>query len=176
MVREKIVSAMLSSNLAWHADFERAIDRLTAFGMSDALGAALWRFKYLRDQAAFKKALYLLADKAEERIKRPKTSYLFGLVIGVMQEWNDDTCSHCEGTGLLAHPGTPSRALKCTKCGGSGLKTYSDWERSNNCGLSGVWNVGHQKNFDAVMGCLTGAAAATGGKVRELLRPEQEML
>jgi hypothetical protein len=175
-VKEKIVSAAQSKDLAWHAEFEKAIDRLTAFGMSDPLGAALWRFKYLRDRAAFKKAMYLLADKAEERIKKPKSKYLFGLVAGVMCEWALDLCQHCNGTGLLASPGAPTRTVKCTKCEGSGLKMYSDWERSNNCGLKGAWNPGHQKNFDEVMICLTGATAATGGRVNELLKNAPEML
>lgn len=176
MIQEKIVSAMQSSNLAWHAEFERAIDRLTAIGMSDALGAALWRFRYLHDRAAYKRAHALLADKAEIRIKRKKGPYLFGLVGCAILEWSDDRCMHCEGTGLFAHPGNPVRSIKCSKCGGSGLRSYSDWERSNNCGLNGVWNAGHQKNFDAVMSCLTGSAAAAGGRARELLKDSHEGL
>lgn len=48
-VREKIVGAFEAKNLAWHAEFERAIDHLTAVGMSDALGSALFRAKYCND-------------------------------------------------------------------------------------------------------------------------------
>lgn len=176
MVQEKIVSAMQASNLAWSADFEKAIDRLTAVGMSDALGAALWRFKYLNDRGAFKRALYLLADRVEERIKKPKSDYMLGIVTGVMREWAIDLCPHCDGTGFLAVAGAPSRGSKCAKCDGSGLKTYSDWERSNNCGLHGAWNPGHQKNFDVAMGCLTGATASSNGRVRELLKTGHEVL
>ena len=176
MIQEKIVNAMQSSNLAWHAEFERAIDRLTAIGMSDALGSALWRFKCLHDRSAYKRAHALLSDRAEARIKREKGPYLFGLVSGAIFEWSDDRCAHCEGTGLLAHAGHPVRTIKCSKCGGSGLRSCSDWERSNNCGLAGKWNAGHQKNFDGVMSCLTGAAAAASGRARELLRETHEGL
>lgn len=177
-VKEKIVSAAQSKDLAWEADFEKAIDRLTAFGMSDPLGSALWRLKYLHDRNAYKRALWLLVDKAEARLKRSKGPYLFNLVTGVMREWAIDSCQHCDGTGLLpaAHTSSQTRVAKCGKCDGSGLKTYSDWERSNNCGLKGVWNAGHQKNFDEVMICLTGATAATGGRVKELLKNAPEML
>lgn len=176
MIQEKIVSAMQSSNLAWHAEFEKSIDRLTAVGMSDALGSALWRFKYLHDRGSFKRALYLLADRVEQRTKKPKNDYMFGIVTGAMREWAIDLCPHCDGTGFVAVAGAPSRGSKCTKCDGNGLKTYSDWERSNNCGLKGEWNAGHQKNFDAAMGCLKGATAASGGRVRELLKTEHEVL
>lgn len=176
-VKEKIVNAAQSKDLAWEADFEKAIDRLTAFGMSDSLGAALWRFKYLRDRAASKRAFCLLLDKAAARLKRDKDGdYLKNMVAGVMREWMMENCDKCFGTGLVPPPGAASRAVKCTKCDGTGLKRYSDFERSMNCGLKGIWNRGHQRIFDEVMTCLVGATAATGGRVAELLKNSSDML
>lgn len=167
-VKEKIVSAAQSKDLAWEADFEKAIDRLTAFGMSDPLGAALWRLKYLHDRAAYATAHGLLVKKASDRLRGKEKSYLRGLANGAMMEWALENCPTCNGTGVTVSNNRP--ALQCAKCGGSGLKKYSDWERSNNCGLKGIWNVGHQKNFDEVMICLTGSTAATGARVKELLK------
>lgn len=167
-VKERIVSAAQSKDLSWEEDFEKAIDRLTAFGMSDPLGAALWRLKYLNDAAAHKRALYLLVKKARDRLRAPDLDYLIQMARGVVREWTIDACDTCHGVGSV----TEHRALvKCSKCGGTGTKRYTDRERERYCGLpAGTWNRGHERIFDEIMICLTGATAATGGKVRDLLK------
>lgn len=168
-VKEKIVGAVQSKDLAWHAEFERAIDRLTAFGMSDPLGCALWRFKYLNDAAAYKRALYLLVKKSSARVSNVTTEYLIKIATGVMCEWALDACDACHGVGKITERN--GMVTNCTKCEGSGIKKYSDWERERNCNLaSGTWNRGHEKKFNEVMTALVGATAATGGRVKELLK------
>lgn len=171
-VKEKIVSAAQSKDLEWEADFEKAIDRLTAFGMSDPLGAALWRVKYLNDAAAYKRALYLLVKKARDRMKSKDLAYVIAMATGVMREWIADSCPTCHGVGSI--PAARGLSEKCPKCTGSGIKRYSDFERERYCALPhGSWNPGHARVFDEIMICLTGATAATGGKVRDLLRDTQ---
>lgn len=168
-VKDKVVGALQSKDLKWHAEFERAIDRLTAFGMSDPLGCALWRFKYLNDKSAYQRALYLLAYKAKVRLRSKDVDYVIALAKGVMREWAIDACGKCNATGFVTEANGVQ--TKCSKCDGTGVKRHSDEERARYCALS-VWNAGHNRNFEEVLICLTGATAATGGRVRDLLKEE----
>ncbi|QNB13448.1 hypothetical protein G5S35_17620 [Paraburkholderia tropica] len=165
-VKDQVVTATQSSNLRWDADFVRAVDRLTALGMSDPLGSALWRAKYCRDASAGRRAVLLLAKKVEARI-RVERSYAEKLSIAAFKEWMLDACDKCGGGGTItegAHVST------CTKCEGSRVKRYSDSERALAAGLPvEVWQK-HVKNFDQALECMNAAAAATGGRVRALLQ------
>jgi hypothetical protein len=168
MIREQVVSALLSKDLAWHADFERPIDRLTALGLSDPLGAALWRFKYLHDRASYQRALHLLAHKVTCQLK-VELSYARQLSTAAIKEYAIDTCDKCNGVG---HIYEGIHAGKCRPCDGAGMKCYSDTERALAAGLPVESWPKHQKKFDRVVTCLVGAVAATGGKVSALLRDE----
>jgi hypothetical protein len=166
MIREPVVSALLSKDLAWHAEFERPIDRLTALGLSDPLGAALWRFKYLHDRSSYQRALHLLAHKVAQRT-RVELSYARSLSSAAIKEYVIDSCDKCGGRG---HVFEGIHAGKCRACDGSGMKCYSDSERAIAVGVPlETWGK-HKKRFDEAMTCLFGAVAATGGKVRQLLR------
>jgi len=168
MIKEQIVSAVQSSNLAWSEIETKAIDRITALGLSDPLGSSLWRFKYLHDGAAYKRALYLLVSKARGRLKTKDLDYVIAMSTGVMREWAVDACDACHGVGSV--PAMHGLSDKCSKCDGTGIKRYTDFERESNCKIPhGSWNKGHNRNFDEIMICLTGSASATGGKVRALL-------
>jgi hypothetical protein len=147
----------------------KAIDRITALGLSDPLGSALWRFKYLHDRAAYKRALYLLASKAQDRLKTKDTNYVIAMSVGVLREWSFDACEVCRGVGSM--PALHGLTEKCRPCDGTGMKRYTDFERETNCKLPhGTWPKGHNRIFDEIMICLTGAASATGGKVSALLK------
>jgi hypothetical protein len=168
MIREKIVGAMQSKNLAWHAEFEQAIDRLTAVGMSDALGSALLRAKYCNDRFAGQRALHLLTHKAAQRLKVEMT-YARMLATAALKEWMVDACEKCNGTGMMME-GNHSHAVSCKKCNGTGVKKYSDDERALCAGLPvDAWHK-HRSRFDGVVTCLAGAVGATTGRVRELLK------
>jgi hypothetical protein len=168
MIREQVVSALLSKDLAWHADFERPIDRLTALGLSDPLGAALWRFKYLHDRASYQRALHLLAHKVTCQLK-VELSYARQLSTAAIKEYAIDTCDKCNGVG---HIYEGLHAGKCKPCDGSGVKSYTDTERALAAGLPVESWPKHQKKFDRTVTCLVSAVAATGGKVSALLRDE----
>lgn len=164
-VREKIVGAFEAKNLAWHAEFERAIDHLTAVGMSDALGSALLRAKYCNDRHAGQRALHLLTHKAAQRL-RVEISYARSLATAALREWLIDACEKCNGTGVAkegAHIST------CGKCNGTGAKQYTGFERASCAGLPVESWPKHVKRFEGVATCMYGAIAATSGRVRELL-------
>ncbi|UEC03955.1 zinc finger-like domain-containing protein [Burkholderia vietnamiensis] len=168
-IKDQVVSATQSSNLRWEADFVRAIDRLTALGLSDRLGASLWRAKYCRDVAAGRQAIVLLAKKVEGSL-RVELSYATKLASAAFKEWMLDACDKCGGAGTHAegaHVGT------CPKCNGSGVKRYSDAERAIAASLPiESWSK-HARNFEQAQICLSGSAAATGGRVRELLKDSE---
>lgn len=165
MIREKIVSACQSNNLAWHAEFERAIDRLTALGLSDPLGSALFRAKYCNDREAGRRSLHLLTFKAAQRLQ-VELDYARKLATLALKEFMVDSCEKCQGTGIVTEG---AHVMQCAKCNGTGAKQYSDAERAITAGLPvEAWSK-HQRRFDGVMACLMGSVAATGGKVKELL-------
>ncbi|KAA1013010.1 hypothetical protein FVF58_09475 [Paraburkholderia panacisoli] len=167
MFKDKYASDVRSSNLAWNEREEKAIDRLTAIGMSDQLGAALFRFKFGSDAFSGKRAIHLLAHKAKCNLG-VELSYATKLATACIKEFVLDNCVPCNGTGLILNG---ARYDKCGKCGGSGVKRHSDSERALAAGLP-VENFArnHQKKFDQVMTCMMASVAATGAKTRQLLR------
>jgi hypothetical protein len=171
-VKEKVIAALQSNSLKWDADFEKAIDRLTALGLSDPLGSALWRLKYLNDRAAAKRALYLLVHKAKDRLRGKDLDYVIAMAKGAIQEWLLDACGTCHGVGSITGS-NGVRGVTCHKCEGTGLKRHTDMDRARYCALP-AWNAGHNRNFEEVLICLAGSTAATGGKIRDLLRDDRE--
>lgn len=165
-VKDQVVTATQSSNLRWDADFVRAVDRLTALGMSDSLGSALWRAKYCRDSAAGRRAVLLLAKKVEARL-RVERSYAEKLSIAAFKEWMLDACDKCGGSGNIAEG---PHVSTCPKCNGSGVKRHGDSERALAAGLPVESWQKHAKNFDQALTCMNASAGATGARVRELLR------
>lgn len=166
MFKDKYASDVRSSNLAWNEREEKAIDRLTAMGMSDQLGAALFRFKFASDAAAGKRALHLLAHKAKCNLGMD-LGYATKLSVACLKEFVLDNCVPCNGSGLLLNG---ARYDKCPKCDGSGVKRYSDTERALAAGLPVESWSKHQKKFDQVMTCMMASVAATSAKTSALLR------
>ncbi|MBB3004384.1 hypothetical protein FHX57_006766 [Paraburkholderia tropica] len=166
MFKDKIASDVRSSNLAWNEREQKAIDRITALGLTDHLGAALFRFKYGSDAASGKRALSLLAHKAKCSLG-VELSYATMLATACLKEFACDACATCNGTGTVL---LGAHYDKCNKCDGSGVKRYSDGEREKNAGLPSGSMSKHQKNFDRVMTCLMGSIAATGAKANALLK------
>lgn len=166
MIREKIVNAMQSKNLAWHAEFERAIDTLTAVGMSDALGSALFRVKYCNDTGAYQRALALLAKEGATRLG-VMPGYARKLAKVAIKEWVADADPHCNGSGLFTQRNGVD--VECPKCGGTGLRKWEDHERASASGIPvDAWPK-HRRNFDKIAESLSKATAATAGTVNRLL-------
>jgi hypothetical protein len=162
MIRERVASDVHSANLAWDENYQKAIDRITALGMTDALGAELLRFKYANDRASGTRALHLLAHKAKFALK-VELSYARSLAKAAIKEYLIDACEKCHGTGVIGRD-------KCSKCDGSGVKKYSDSERAMAAGFPPESWKSHAKKFDGVVTCMMGSVAETGGKLNALLR------
>lgn len=169
-VKDQVVSATQSNNLRWEAEFVRAIDRLTALGLSDPLGSALWRAKYCQDVASGRRALFLLTKKVEARL-RVERSYAQSLSMAALKEWMLDACSQCNGAGTITEA---AHVSTCPRCNGSGMRRFMDWERASAAGIPVEAWPKHAKKFDEVLICLAGASSATAGKVRELLKESKD--
>ncbi|MFM0487997.1 hypothetical protein [Paraburkholderia graminis] len=166
MFKDKYASDVRSSNLTWNEREVKSIDRLTAMGLSDPLGAALFRFKFASDAASGKRAIHLLAHKAKCNLG-VELSYATKLATACIKEFVMDNCVPCNGAGLILNG---ARYDKCGKCDGSGVKRHSDSERALAASLPVESWPRHAKKFDQVMTCLTASVAATGGKVSALMR------
>lgn len=166
MIREKIVNAMQSKNLAWHAEFQRAIDTLTAVGMSDPLGSALFRAKYCNDTAAYQQALGLLAKDGATKL-RVMPGYARKLAKVAIKEWIIDADPHCNGSGVFVQ--SNGIGVSCPKCGGTGMRKWEDHERALTSGIPvDSWDK-HQRNFDKISEQLSRAISALSGKVNAML-------
>lgn len=168
-VKDQVVNATQSNNLRWEAEFVRAIDRLTALGLSDPLGSALWRAKFCQDVASGRRALLLLTKKVAARL-RVERSYAERLSIAALKEWMIDACDKCGGRGTVTEG---PHVSTCSKCNGSGVRRFSDSERALSAGLPVDSWPKHAKKFDEVLICLAGASSATAGRVRELMKDSE---
>lgn len=166
MIKESVVSAVQSSNLQWNDRETKAIDRITALGLSDPLGSALWRFKYCNDSAAYQRALALLAKKGATRL-RVMPGYARMLAKAAIKEWAIDADPHCQGSGFVTQKN--GVVVTCTKCGGTGMRRWEDHERAIAAGIPVESWPKHQRNFEKVAECLAGSTAAVAGRMNELL-------
>jgi hypothetical protein len=169
-IRDRVVSAVQSSNLRWDENHAKAIDVIAAMGMSNALGMALWRFKYANDATVYKRALELLIERSASTHKFPIENpftyrYVFQLAQGAIKEWAIDICNQCQGTGKIE---SDEDEIDCPQCNGTGYRQYTDAERAHICGMA-KWSAKLDREYREVMGCLMGAAAEVGGQMKRLL-------
>lgn len=167
---KSIISAVQSKNLKWESDFVRSIDHLTALGMCDALGSAALRFKFCNQADAFPRASALLTKRASTRLGK-MASYVNPLATAALLEWSFDACIVCKGAGSITLQSGMS--CTCSKCSGSGLRRYADFERAQAAGVPvDSWKP-RERSFLIVQGVLSGAVADALGKARALMREEE---
>lgn len=126
-------AASAHQSLQWTADVERAVDRVAAAGMVDRFGADLWRARYGLDSASFRNAIKLLTRVYAERYPRDGEMMASKCADQVISEFLASFCTSCLGSrealnGDLKAP--------CSACSGTGLRHYTDEERSRIMGLS----------------------------------------
>lgn len=97
---------------------EMPVDRIAAFSRASRLGTLLWRLKYGFDASVYQRTADLLATEAHT------TSKLAEMLI---REWLNPACEACRGAQELI---LEDRRILCPKCGGLGLKRYSDHARA----------------------------------------------
>lgn len=121
------------ANLAWDADYERAIDKVAASGRASALGVALWRAKYLNEARALREAQRALYAAYAGRYKSEAQSIRERVANQIMREYLLEMCSVCLGVGELVEK---KLRVVCKVCNGVRVKWYGDVERAAHMNLS----------------------------------------
>ena len=136
-LRQQLVSDIRSGRLTHSPLQETGADRIGAMGLSDRLGAALWRVLGEHDPEATRRAVVLLAKMLAPRIMsmgKSRRKALLRLCWLALQEKLADKCRKCSGRGFTyTAVGT---ADACTACDGTRIGRHSDSERIRLMGCS----------------------------------------
>ncbi len=139
MKHERFIKCVIAHSLEWEEFEERAVDRVTAIGLSEQhndLGDAMLRVDAL-DPVALRKVILLTTRRLNSKMN---VSFGFGrrLAIAAMHEYMRANCIHCGGKGKIFqegrhdsfHSDETSRIItECSHCNGTGLHRYSNADR-----------------------------------------------
>jgi hypothetical protein len=149
-MKERIQKAHHAKDLQMEPDREKDVDVLTAVGMTDRLskvnllGGLLYAIKgaatnkaglYIpgsdRYQEDLRAAAATLSDcsRHHEAIRRLKPALRDRLSLLALLEWLLENCEKC--TGSMFMKSGNGVMVQCDKCGGSGKRRFSDFERIN---------------------------------------------
>ena len=132
-----VVSALNSGSLEGDPNHEVALDRVMAFALaaiSDPLGAALFRLRFMDEIEAYSPALKALTSRtARPGESRRSVARVCGRAL---DEWFFDLCEVCGGRGHMVVDGTPIARHACASCGGAGRQPPSIQARCAALGLS----------------------------------------
>lgn len=115
------------ANLAWDADYERAIDKVAASGRASTLGVALWRAKYMNEAKAYRAALRMLARVLGGRHGGDGRALRERIATQCLREYIAPMCTTCLGVGEVVEK---KLRIVCRTCNGVRVKWYSDRERA----------------------------------------------
>lgn len=135
-LRQRLASDLARGNLTHSPIHETAADRIGALGLSDRLGAAMWRVLAEHDASALKSAVFLLAKLVGKgkRAGAGRRTLLINLCWLVVQERLADKCRRCQGRGFIYNAAGIADA--CVSCGGTRIGRHSDTERMRLLGWS----------------------------------------
>lgn len=154
--RRREARAINSGNLRWNDNGPTDADYIAARGMSgEKIGALLERLKWAHDHTVYGRCVHLLGERFYERRKR---NVLKALCHTAIREWLADNCRKCGGRGIV----TDKRGViaECTKCNGTGLHAYQDYERAHMANLAaGSWKK-YERDYEIVLECLRGAVSS----------------
>lgn len=121
------------ASLKWSPDHERAIDKVAASGLCDALGVLLWKAKYMLESPAFKDADKILKERVKEKFPKEAGLICDKLVEQSLREYLSDRCRSCHGAKEMI---VEQRRIVCEVCSGFGIRRYTDFERARAMSLS----------------------------------------
>ncbi len=115
------------ANFDWSEISERPIDRIAAAGFVDCMGLLLWKAIYNNDSRALDGLYKGLIKHFMERYKRENQENVQRIVIQCLHEYFNPKCPSCRGT---AEAMIGELRTLCKTCDGTGLRHYSDSDRS----------------------------------------------
>lgn len=129
-LRQQIASDLASGRLTHSPLVETGADRIGGLGLSDRLGAAIWRILAEHDVGATREAVVLLAKMLAPRgarMGRARHRRLLAVCWMAVQEKLADKCRKCSGRGFIFRGEGVQDA--CTACEGTRIGRHSDTER-----------------------------------------------
>lgn len=137
---EKMSVARQSKDLEWQ-EHEKAVDRIAASGLSNALGSVLTRLKHNSDAQAYPVALELL----RKRLKGSR-NMAYAVAKQALYEWLYDKCLKCAGRGAIRLENNVT--LTCPECAGVQVRRFTDAERALSLGISlEIYRLKHGKKI-----------------------------
>lgn len=130
---------------------ERAIDRVAAAGLVTPIGVLIWKAKYALESVAYQKLAKEVLEIYRKRYSdRAEIAQI--LVDQALREFVAGQCSLCKGATEVLHS---ELMVSCPECHGSGIRRFSDAERSTSMKISWGFTkrVGHKIGW--VIGFLT---------------------
>lgn len=121
------------ANLEWEPDHERAIDKVAASGLCDALGVLLWKAKYMLESEAYKSAQKELEKRVKDKFAKEAGLVCDKLAEQTLREYISDRCRTCNGARELI---VQQRRIVCEVCLGDGIRRYTDFERARSMSLA----------------------------------------
>ena len=157
-LRESVAKSIAKGDLRHNPLEETGADRIGALGLSDPLGAAMWRVVADHDGPSLIAAASLLA----RRIRKPgeQLSFLTFLCGAVVREHLDDKCQACGGRGYAMVDGRVKDA--CKVCRGERTRRHSDTERCRQLGIDRASYRRWEGRFAAAHEALANAVAQVG--------------
>jgi len=140
-LRELIGVDISKGRLKQNPREETGTDRIGALGLSDPLGAALWRITGDHDARAVKVAIEILAHRL--RKAGDGRRLIAKLAEVALWEWLNDKCRKCGGRGFVIQEHDVRTA--CVKCNSTGIRRHADTERERSTG----WTAGMVRKFEA---------------------------
>lgn len=167
-IREKLGSAIHSTDLSMSPTEERAIDRVAALARTSELGAAVLRVKYGLDASSASTVHSALVRRVKRKAPRTDPGILDRLAARVLLEFVDDRCEHCHGRQWVQRG---ARRQQCRACNGTGERRPRDIDRASALGLSVEVYVKHwASKLERMLAVLKGADS----RAAHLLRVELE--
>lgn len=123
----EVYAATALASLEWSELREQAVDRVAASGKVPALGLLLWKARYQLESKAYQEAHKKLAQAFLERYRSETADTAERCVDQALHEFLSPACSECNGARELI---ADDLRIECEACRGSGIKRYSDQERS----------------------------------------------
>ncbi len=153
-LREAMASTIAHGDLQQNPLIETGADRMGALGLSDELGAAMWRVTCDHDKHAFIAAEALLAKRLQTH-RRESPSLLRRLAAVVIREWLDNKCRACSGRGFKIHHASVTHV--CPLCQGLTTRRHSDTERIRHLGIPARAYPKWEKRFADAHGLISKA-------------------
>ena len=166
-MRERISRARQAKNLQWNVDSQKAIDIITASGLSDALGSALTRLKDLGQVSAYPDALNRLCEAIGGQSKINTL-----ICRQSIYEWLQDKCETCAGRGNMRLPNGVN--ITCHACAGVKVRRWTDGERALSIGVPvPVYRREHMATLNRALARIDAATRIYANGVKYKLSDEK---